>query len=201
MPEMDGYELVKRIRTEEDGHAYLPIIALSANALQGEGERCRQLGMDDYLTKPASLAELQSAIERWLPKEVTLVSVDIKAEPNPNVTTTGAVEIAAVDLAVLKNMVGAEEAVVTEFIYAFEQDLEQLAEHLCEAFKRGSLPELISVAHKLKSSTRSVGALVLGNICADIEQAAKQNHTQALTILLLNFERELNRVEKFLKEY
>lgn len=210
MPEMDGYDLVNQIRTLENGKSYLPIVALSANVLSGEGERCRQLGMDDYLTKPASLAELQSAIQRWLPRDVTKIPVNEKRSAdtrNPfdaqslSGSPTPIKENIAVDLSVLKNLVGAEESIVDEFLQAFELDLNVLAKSLSEAAKNETLAELIAASHKLKSSARAVGAIVLGSLCADIEQAAKQQRTEALTLLLLNFERELSRVKKFLNAH
>ena len=67
MPEMDGYDLTLQIRLAEDGRARMPIIALTANALRGESERCLAVGMDDYLSKPAPLAALAAALEKWLP--------------------------------------------------------------------------------------------------------------------------------------
>jgi CheY-like chemotaxis protein len=54
---MDGYELAAAVRTEEKGSRHRPIIALTANALKGEAERCRAMGMDDYLTKPTPLVD------------------------------------------------------------------------------------------------------------------------------------------------
>jgi PAS domain S-box-containing protein len=66
MPEMDGFELTASVRREEVGRRRLPILALTANALKGEAERCTAGGMDGYLTKPMQLAQLQAAIEHWL---------------------------------------------------------------------------------------------------------------------------------------
>jgi two-component system sensor histidine kinase/response regulator len=66
MPEMDGFELTASVRREEFGRRRMPILALTANALKGEAERCTAAGMDGYLTKPVQLAQLQAAIERWL---------------------------------------------------------------------------------------------------------------------------------------
>ncbi|MEJ1959774.1 MAG: response regulator [Nitrosomonadales bacterium] len=68
MPKMDGYELTAAIRAEEqqDGR-HIPIIALTANALKGEAEHCRAIGMDDYLSKPVQLVNLKAMLEKWLP--------------------------------------------------------------------------------------------------------------------------------------
>ena len=79
MPVMDGYELTKAIRDQEvesadtdtqgEKRGRLPIVAITANALQGEGEACIEAGMDDYLPKPIELAKLQEVIRTWLPAE------------------------------------------------------------------------------------------------------------------------------------
>ncbi|MDO8934260.1 MAG: CHASE domain-containing protein, partial [Rhodocyclaceae bacterium] len=76
MPEMDGYELAAAIRDNEAGQRAgkrrIPIIALTANALKGESERCRAVGMDDYLSKPAQLVDLGAMLEKWLPANAVL---------------------------------------------------------------------------------------------------------------------------------
>ena len=69
MPEMDGYQLTAAIRLTEQGKgkARAPIIAFTANALKGEAEHCRAVGMDDYLSKPVQLAHLNAILQKWLP--------------------------------------------------------------------------------------------------------------------------------------
>ena len=67
MPEMNGLELTQAIRNEETGLRHTPIVALTANALTEEVERCLSVGMDEYISKPASLDDLRSALEKWLP--------------------------------------------------------------------------------------------------------------------------------------
>jgi len=67
MPEMDGYELTSNIRAAESGDNRIPIVAFTANALKGEAEHCREIGMDDYLSKPVQLANLKAMLEKWLP--------------------------------------------------------------------------------------------------------------------------------------
>jgi len=67
MPEMDGFEATRRIRAEEQAGRHLPIIAMTANAMQSDREQCLSAGMDDYLSKPVRLSDLASMLERWLP--------------------------------------------------------------------------------------------------------------------------------------
>jgi CheY-like chemotaxis protein len=67
MPNLDGCGLTEAIRQAEPHGARLPIIAVTANAMQGEAQRCRERGMDDYLSKPLRMTELAPMLEKWLP--------------------------------------------------------------------------------------------------------------------------------------
>jgi PAS domain S-box-containing protein len=190
MPEMDGYELVKRIRAD-DAQEYLPIIVSSANALRGEEERCRALGIDCYLTKPASLAQLQQAIECWLPHEEN--SCEIIADSQTVETSA-----APIDLSVLKNLVGDEEDVVEDFLEAFGKDILLHAKDFRSAIATKNLTTLASLAHKLKSSARSVGALKLGAVCAELELAAKDGDIGTVKALIVILEHEFKNVNQYL---
>jgi len=66
MPEMDGLEATKAIRKQEKGGNHIPIIAMTANAMQGDKEKCLESGMDDYISKPISRSKLQESLDRWL---------------------------------------------------------------------------------------------------------------------------------------
>jgi CheY-like chemotaxis protein len=68
MPVMDGFEATRRIREAQAGARRVPILAMTANAMQGDRERCLQAGMDDYLPKPVTLDALRTALQRWLPQ-------------------------------------------------------------------------------------------------------------------------------------
>jgi CheY-like chemotaxis protein len=65
MPEMDGFEATRQIRKISNETGHVPVIALTASAIKGDREKCTESGMDDYLSKPVALAELDLAIRRW----------------------------------------------------------------------------------------------------------------------------------------
>jgi CheY-like chemotaxis protein/HPt (histidine-containing phosphotransfer) domain-containing protein len=195
MPEMDGYDLSLAIRSGETGKRRIPIVALTANALKGEAKRCRAAGMDDYLSKPAQLADLKAMLEKWLPAaaESRPDSPDSPATPAPQVTAAG-----PVDVSMLKALVGGDPAVLREFLHDFRISAAKTATELRAACENGQAAQAGALAHKLKSSARSVGALALGELCVEIEQAGKAGQVEALTALLPRFETEMAAVDEYL---
>lgn len=184
MPEMDGYDLTLQIRVAEAGRSRMPIIALTANALQGESDRCLAVGMDDYLSKPAPLAALAAALEKWLPVDGS--------------TTTPQRTSAPVDVSVLEALIGTDPQVIKEVLQEFTESAARLSSDLAEACAAQRASQAAAVAHKLKSSARSVGALKLGDICADIERAGHAGDLAAMTALLADFETATRTVDEWL---
>ena len=84
MPRMDGYETTEAIREREEhqGLMRMPVIAMTANAMSGDRERCLAVGMDDYLSKPVKPSQLETMLRQWLPMEDTL-SEEFTQEPVP----------------------------------------------------------------------------------------------------------------------
>ncbi|MDD5384043.1 MAG: ATP-binding protein [Gallionella sp.] len=194
MPEMDGYELTAAIRASEGESRHIPVIALTANALRGEAERCREAGMDDYLSKPARLADLQAMLEKWLPA----VAEPAPLEPMPELHATAPYPV---DVNVLKALVGDDPAVIREFLHDFRISAAKIAAELKAACNGGQMAQAGALAHKLKSSARSVGALALGELCAAMEQAGKADGTEALAVLLPKFEAEIAAVDEQLGSF
>ncbi|MDO8347917.1 MAG: PAS domain S-box protein [Rugosibacter sp.] len=192
MPRMDGYELTAAIRAEEAkvGAGHTPIIALTANALQGEAERCKAIGMDDYLAKPVPLAEFRVMLEKWLP----LASSGENASSSPESSPVGE----CVDVDVLRGLVGNETSVVAEFLQDFRVRAATTAAELLAAGASGRFADAGAAAHKLKSSARSVGAIRLGEWCERIEHAGKSGDRAALADLLPGFIVEMNAVDGYL---
>jgi two-component system, sensor histidine kinase and response regulator len=190
MPEMDGYQLTQTIRAGEIPNHQIPIIALTANALKGEAEKCLALGMNDYLSKPVQLEQLRTALEKWLPgsKQVARSAGEAGQISSEN-------KKLAVNVDMLKALIGDDPVMIGEFLQDFRLDTQKIAEQIKTASGSGRFEEVKAAAHKLKSSARSVGALALGDWCAQMEAAAKDCDAKILATLLPRFEVELADVE------
>ena len=195
MPEMDGYQLTAAIRATEFGKSHAPIIAFTANALKGEAEHCLDIGMDDYLSKPVQLAHLKAMLEKWLPAARPATET---AAVSTGADVSSATMAGPVDVRVLEALVGNDPAVISEFLQDFRASSAKIATELRTAYQTGQTAAIGAAAHKLKSSARSVGALALGELCAQMEQAGKAGDTAALAALLPRFEAELAAVDKYI---
>ncbi len=191
MPEMNGYALTVAIRTQEQGLRRIPIIALTATAINDEADQCRAAGMDAYLIKPLKLSDLKAALETWLPITKSTKQLDKTAEMK-------AVISPVVDQTVLENLVGSDPSIIREFQNDFQVSATKIATELRAACIAGNLIKASEQAHKLTASAHAVGATALGNLCAKIELVGKERHTENLNVLLPLFEQELHAAMVFL---
>ncbi|MCM2320322.1 MAG: PAS domain S-box protein [Pseudomonas sp.] len=198
MPEMDGYQLAANIRQAEAGQQRIPILALTANALRGEATRAIEAGMDEYLTKPIRLAALQAALARWLPPEAASAPASAPA------AGPATAAVALVDSAALTALVGEDNEMIREILGDYLDALRSLAPTLHEAFEHNDIDAIDALAHRLKSSSRAVGATPLGQLCAALEQAIKNGDSAALARGIAEFAplhtATAARIEQLLKE-
>jgi CheY-like chemotaxis protein/HPt (histidine-containing phosphotransfer) domain-containing protein len=187
MPLLDGYALTRAIRSEETPGKRIPIIALTANALRDEELRCLAVGMDAYLSKPVRLAQLRASIEEWLAPAQAAAAL-----PAPIAATPPA------DLEVLVALVGDDPAVIDEVLQSFRHSAAESSAALDQAIATDSSQGAAGAAHRLKSAARSIGALRVGDLCDEIERAAKAQSAGELKALLPLFHAELDAVLKFL---
>ncbi|WP_194946585.1 PAS domain S-box protein [Cupriavidus sp. U2] len=183
MPIMDGYALVGAIRDAEGNGGETPIVALTANAMLGEKQRALAAGMDDYLTKPLHLNSLKAALERWL-KPASRGAVLTQEEQRGYDRS--------MNVSVLHEMIGDDPQVVSELLSAYAEQLREMQPRLHQALRNDNRNEASYLSHRLKSSSRSVGALSLGELCTQIERACKEDLD--LGELLASFEDEALRV-------
>ena len=177
MPVMDGFELTQIIRKAEARSGKnanpMPIIAITANALVGEAERCIDAGMNDYLSKPVKLSQLRRAIKRWARKR--------RAEEMAEATSAELVKASAeagegpFNLQRLSEIVGDDDpaflsALIGDYCEIVRSDLQAIE----QAIAAGDLADLKQQAHKAKGGARIAAAMQLARQFEDIENAAKR---------------------------
>jgi signal transduction histidine kinase/chemotaxis response regulator CheB len=191
MPVMDGFEATAEVRRLEclrgQGRP-LPVVALTANALEGDRERCLAAGMSDYLAKPFTARSLADILARWVSGPA--------AEPESPAADTpdlAALDPAALDAVRALQRPGAPD-LVARVVTLYLQNSERLVSDLQAAVDRGDAPVVRMAAHSLKSSSANVGAAYLSGLCKDLEGQAREGRLEGAAGAALAIARELRRV-------
>lgn len=169
MPEMDGFELTAAIRAAEEATGrHTPIIAATANALQGEAENCLRAGMDGYLSKPVKLDALAGELAKWLP------GGNVPAEmPRPQVgAATTDVNDDILDFGVLRSICHGDEAMLLEMLGDFLDINQSVIDDLLNAVEARKGDAIRSHAHKLKGSAGTAGAKRLAEAATAMEKTS-----------------------------
>jgi signal transduction histidine kinase/DNA-binding response OmpR family regulator len=191
MPVMDGFQATAEIRRRESacGAARrVPIVALTANAIEGDRERCLNAGMDDYLSKPFRTAELRATLERWLTTAGSRRGPNLQASAtgstsSPHTHDHDALDPAALDMLRELQQSGSESLLRT-VVHAFLDSAPELLEDLETGLAQRSAERVQDAAHTLKSSSANVGATRLASLSREIEARARAgNLSQAKDLL------------------
>jgi len=239
MPEMDGYEATVEIRKREalsvmreaslgndeirmtndeqqnTLHAsrdtlHVPIIALTANAMMGDREKCLEAGMDDFASKPVKLEELEAVLERWVLKRETetreVFSVKREASDGDHEIRNTNDEIRAMSegsqdpslnaatIDRLKELGGDDPSFLTEVILQFLHEGPDHVAVIRHTVRDGNVDALMNAAHTFKGSCRNMGALLLGDLCFFLEQKGRTGEANGLEDVLKELEHEYSRV-------
>jgi len=183
MPEMNGYDLARHIRACEarNGHARVPIVACTANALSGEAENCFAAGMDDYLAKPIDLHKLAQKLAQWLPG----------AQPQAR----GHDEALVIDAAAIAEFAGGdpglERQLLERFVHYNAEDMAALEHSLAQR----DATQAMHASHRMKGAGRTIGAARFAAACERMEHAAKDEDWPAIDAALDPLKTELARLE------
>jgi two-component system sensor histidine kinase/response regulator len=220
MPVMDGFAATAEIRRHERecGRARtLPIIAITANALQGDQEACLAAGMDDYLSKPFTQQELASVLGRWIALPLPAGAHPDERAPLPPAAAPpappapsraaaahaampreGAPQRDAINRHALENIRALSkergDALVQRVVAAYVDDTPQHLNTLRQAIAGVDPGNLRKIAHSLKSSSANVGAETLAQMCKDMETLGRTDTTEGASCILTNMEREFQAV-------
>ncbi len=215
MPVLDGYAATRRWRAEEveNGRPRLPIIAMTANAMAGDRERCLQAGMDDYLSKPIARATLHALLQRWgggktaspAPPSIepshARLTADSRRAPSAehgsalqdDDSRVGSKPQPVLDRDVLDELHAVIGESAIQIVSVFLEDAPAMVQQLQQAAQNGDEPRLQAVAHSLKSSSANVGALSLSSVAQRIEHEARSGSLQrpavAVALLVAEFAR------------
>jgi signal transduction histidine kinase/CheY-like chemotaxis protein/HPt (histidine-containing phosphotransfer) domain-containing protein len=162
MPEMSGYELAGTIREHEAAHgrARTPIIALSANVMEGEPERCRAAGMDDFAGKPTTIPLITSKLRRWLPD----------VDWHTHTAEEPAVQAGEhVDMELVAEITGGDPVLTENLLHAFVASSQSDLAELADAVARCDLDRIRRPAHRLKGASLTVGANRLADVAKQLE--------------------------------
>ena len=200
MPEMDGYELAATIRKEASG-ARIPIVALTANASKSEIKRCKDAGIDDYMTKPLPLADLHAMLRQWMPATAQPLPLrplkSSLSSRHPARSPTSATPNAAVDLAVLRALVGSDPETIREVIESFRTGAALARDSVRIGVGLAECKVVADAVHNLKSAARVLGSFRLAGICEEMETSANASRQHELVKQLARFEHEYQEVHRF----
>jgi PAS domain S-box-containing protein len=199
MPIMDGFEFAQKVRESEEGKLeQIPIIAITANAMQDEAEHCIKLGMNDYVTKPMKLDALKDLLNKWLvdveqEDEFDEYEIESPAEISDD-EAAEMVKQPAINIAALTACFGDDQIAQQSFLKFYREHSQPIVAELKVSIDNKDWENVTELAHKLKSSTRGAGALLLGHYCEKLEILAKEGNLQAILHLSNNLYSEFIRV-------
>ena len=198
MPEMDGYEATAEIRRREESGRHTPIIAMTADAMQGDRERALASGMDDYIAKPVRHEELEAVLGRWIPQPEQEPLARTRDENSETAEDTP-----ALDLSVLESRRGpqrdGEPDKLARIVGLFIDDVPLRLDELRHAVERGDAQKVEETAHMLKGGSGYMGAVQMAEICAGIQELGASGELSHAPELLDELEAEFKRIRPALE--
>lgn len=191
MPEMNGLDATRAIRKKETTTGQrVPIVAMTAHALEGSREECIAAGMDDYISKPINPVGLKAVLGKWLATTVPA---------NNHLEDSGSRTSASIDLEALSSRYGGEVN-VSRLLAMFLNDAPKKIDQLKVATAATDVAGLLQTAHALKGVCASLFVTNMRRVCAEIETAASEKHLAALAPCIEELEAEFKALEKIIKK-
>ncbi len=187
MPEMDGLEATRRIRRQEadlrrqvEGSQRMPIVAMTANAMEGDREKCLEAGMDDYLSKPISPHALAEVLGKWLPAAGDRKDAFGAPPAAAPIGDAGSSETSVWDRAGMMERIMGDEELAETILQMFLEDMPRKIEALKDAIGAGDATTAGHIAHAIKGVAANVGGDQLQNLAFELEKAGKANDSRSL---------------------
>jgi CheY-like chemotaxis protein len=201
MPVMDGFAAtaaIRRLEREAGRARTLPVIAITANALQGDRESCLAAGMDDYLSKPFTQQQLAAIIGRWVAMPLAATAHHNELPPRLPKEAVEVIQREAVNRVALDNIRALSrdggDALVQKVVNAYVGDTPRHLSTLREAVEGMDAGCVRRVAHSLKSASANIGAARLATLCKELEQLGRADSVDGADRILTDMEHEFQTV-------
>ena len=182
MPVMDGFEATHAIRQMDRANArHIPIVAMTANAMKGDRERCLKAGMDDYLSKPVAPDTLKKMLNYWIPK--------------------GAGEMPPIEIHQLRQLFGDDDDMIRELLHHFQPSVRELLDKLWQSVQDRDEELLADAAFELKEACSNMGATGMAHLARTLEQAVVGENWDKAREMMEGLERIFQRVGVFIGEF
>ncbi|MGN7612088.1 ATP-binding protein [Magnetococcales bacterium HHB-1] len=195
MPRMDGIEAVKKLRQLEHTNKeqiHTIVVALTAYALAGDRNRCLKAGMDDYLCKPVHSKELRAILYRWLGHR--------RNRANPNRPLDLSMDKPLLDKTIFRELQIDLDDDFETLLSVYLLSMKERTEMIHEAVAAGDAKYLKDVAHNLKSNSRQLGALVVGDIAEELERIGREGDTRPAQEVVLLLEKQVRKVSRLIEK-
>jgi PAS domain S-box-containing protein len=198
MPELDGLEATRQIRRPHSRvlNPRVPIIAMTAGAMQSDREECLAAGMDDYVTKPVSPQVLAEVLDKWLPQAATTPAMPVLGAPEATASLTVKPEVPVFDRAGLMERLMDDEDLARQVIECFLQDTPRQLEALRDYLKSEDAPGVRRQAHTINGAAANIGGEALRAVAIEIEMAAKAGDLAAVMARLAGLTAQFNRLSE-----
>ena len=204
MPEMDGYQATACIRDPQGKclNPAIPIVAMTANAMQGDREKCLQAGMNDYVAKPIAPQHLVDALELWLPGETALSKNQRQVTPQGAVVDSEIEPIVPVfDVAGMLSRLMDNQTLAHNICLGYLDDLPKKFMELQGHLEAGDVENTGRVAHSIKGTAANMGGEALRAVALAMEQAGKSGDMEAVRRHLPALEEQTTRLTAAIEQY
>jgi HPt (histidine-containing phosphotransfer) domain-containing protein len=192
MPEMDGFEATCQIRTMDGSARHTQIVAMTANALQGDKEKCLAAGMDDYIAKPIRQTELVGAIDRWSSRKQVSQQNSAKATKNVQLLDESALQE-------LRGLANEDESdFVEQLLRIFVLETPGRIEGIRRAASMSDSRRVHETAHLLKGTCKQLGLIAMAGICQKLEDQGRSDDLQCCVEWISNLEHIFHETKELL---
>ena len=191
MPILDGYEATKKIRANQTStiNSDIPIIAMTANAMAGDKEKCIDAGMDDYLSKPIEPKSVIAMLKKWIPQTLDNPEASVDVADNVEIETEDDNELVVFDYDDMANRLMNDPDLMKSVAEVFYDDFIEQFNEMKTSAQNGSVEGVSDVSHQIKGAAANVGAKALSALALDIETAAKAGNID-------NIEQQMSQLEQ-----